>query len=210
MNGFEFFDSIYYINLAARTDRDVATRYELARLGIQAQRVDAEFEENRFLAFNKSQFKALSQSVGDRVLILEDDVIFRGMSAMKDSHFPQALKELPDDWDMLFLGANTIGSDVLPFRPPIPYSEHISQLQDVWTTHAVAYSRNCIDFILQNWKYDEWPPIYDEYLRTCVLPVKKCFVVNPMIADQRAGMSDIWQKQVEYGFFNPGNEKMKI
>lgn len=209
MNGFEFFDNIYYINLASRTDRDLATRYELMRLDIAAKRIEAETGEIKWMAFNESQFKALSQAEGERVLILEDDIVFRNVSSLTGSHLPEAIKELPEDWDMLFLGANTIGSDVLPFEVPAPYSKHLNRITNSWATHAVAYSRKCIDEILEIWKHDEYP-IYDEFLRVNILPVKKCFVLNPMIADQRDGFSDIWQTPVQNGFFNQGNERMAL
>lgn len=210
MNGFEFFDNIYYINLASRPDRDLATRFELERLGIKAQRIEGQTGENKYLAFNKSQFKALSEAQGDKVLILEDDILFRNVSAIRDSHLPEAIKELPEDWDMLFLGSNIIGNDQTDWATPNPYSPHLNKVVNSWATHAVAYSRKCIDFILDNFKHEEWPPIYDEFLRVSVLPVRKCFIINPMIADQRPGFSDIWQTPVEYGFFEQGNKRMAL
>lgn len=208
LNGFEFFENIYYINLASRPDRDLATRYELERLGIKATRVEAVSGENKFLAFNESQYKALFYSDGDPVLILEDDIRFR-ISAVTDCHLSAAVKELPADWDMLYLGANITGSDVTNWNKPEPYSPHLSRLTNAWTTHAVAYSRKCINDIIGTWDWRELP-IYDEWLRVNILPVKKCFVINPMIADQRPGYSDIWRGQVEYGFFEEGNKRMGV
>jgi len=209
MNGFSFFDNVYYINLAARTDRNLQIRYELDRLEVKANRIDAITGENKHLAFNASQFKALSGAGGDSILILEDDCVFR--SGVSDCHdiITSATGELSEDWDILFLGANIMGSDVMKWEAPLNYSTHLKILVNCWTTHAVAYSRKCIDWIVKNWNFSEFP-IYDEWLRVNVLPYKKCFIVNPMVADQRPGFSDIWQTQVDYGFFKQGNERMAI
>ena len=54
---------------------------------------------------NLSQIKAVVGSIGyERPLFLEDDVCFQNLHALES-----ALKELPDDWNVLYLGGHPCG-----------------------------------------------------------------------------------------------------
>lgn len=62
------------------------------------------------------------------VLIIEDDVIFHPDLGRV---FSEYIKELPDDWDMLFFGA-------LHGEPPTPVTEHIVKLTHSLSTYTYA------------------------------------------------------------------------
>ena len=208
MNPFDFFDNIYYLNLDSRPDREESLLSQAKYLDIHPIRVPALSpkdlgHDNFHLAFNASCWKALDEAVGDNVLILEDDCVFKNID-----HLGQALSELPRDYDIVYLGANIIGVDGLNWSDTKPYSTHLHSVKDAWTTHAVGYSRKCIENILETWDYTVFP-IFDEHLRVNILPHSRCFIINPMVADQLKGFSDIWQNEVDYGFFEAGNRKMK-
>lgn len=184
-----FFDKIYCINLDKRKDRWGNCVNEFGRVGLVCERFTAYDGDNHHLAFNKSQYEVLKKAVedgGQRILILEDDVIFKSCH-----HLESACNQLPLDWDCLWLGANLNGTKQERF------SGNLFTIKNAFTTHAVAYSRNMAEWIVSNFNPDEFP-IYDEWLRINVQSEYKCFVIAPMIAWQRPDHSDIWGHHADY------------
>src|SRR5215212_2518982 len=68
------------------------------------------------------------QNKTDSVLIIEDDVVF---PPHFNRAFSQYIKELPDDWDMLYFGA-------LHGDPPVSVTEHIVKLTHSLSTYTYA------------------------------------------------------------------------
>lgn len=192
----EFFDKIFYINLDCRKDRKVLVEKELRRVKVKAERFCAINGKNKFLAFNKSQHEVLKMA-GEQTLILEDDVMFRSMS-----HLREALSELPWDWDMLYLGANINGTKLEK------YSKYLFKVRNSFTTHAVGYSKKMAEWIVENFPFrdDKYEPdydrkkllVYDQWLAASVQEKFKCFLVAPMVAYQRPSFSDLQQRQEDY------------
>lgn len=201
-----YFDKIYCINLEIRKDRWDSSLTEFDRVGIKAERFNAYTGENKHLSFNKSQHECLKKALEDgcnTFLVLEDDVEFKSFS-----HLRSSLVELPEEWDILYLGANLIGSDVMRFKAPAKVGQHLSRVYDCWQTHAIAYTREVAKMIVNTFKPDDFP-IYDEWLRQNVLKNVRAYVVNPQIAVQRPDYSDIWQRDVDYtSCFTQGNNVM--
>lgn len=125
------------------------------------------------------------ESGSDNLLMLEDDCVFRDLS-----HLPEALKELPEDWDILYLGGN------IREGQPERYSAHLFKAKEVWTTHAIAFRRKIVPYLLEH-----QPPLsetmFDMYLST-VLPRFKAYIVAPMVAYQRQHKSAIWGTEEDY------------
>lgn len=139
-----------------------------------------------YMGFNQSMKQAL-QGDGE-LLLLEDDCIFEG----NVFDLIAARAELPDDWDMLYLGANIKSEQVR-------HSEHLYKCDDAWTTHAILYSVKG-----RKWCADNFPTgettIYDEWINTVgKRNGLKRFVIKPFIAIQSDGYSDIWGAMVTYG-----------
>lgn len=135
----------------------------------------------------------------------EDDVIFRPVD-----HLDKALSQLPEDWDILYLGANitsmVFGIDQFP---PVRYSDYLYRVRKAWTTHAVAYSRRIVDIIVRHYPVNEFH-MYDNWLNESILPNYKCFLINPMICWQRPGHSDLWGQETDYtGAFIYGDKIME-
>jgi GR25 family glycosyltransferase involved in LPS biosynthesis len=204
MNSFswhKFFDIVQVINLDKRTDRLVQVTDECNRVGLSFQRFKACEGDNKHRAFNKSQYECLKLA-GERTLILEDDVVFKNIEVLE-----AALNELPEDFDILYLGANINGTKLER------YSQHLFKIRNSFTTHAVAYSKKMAEWIVENFQYhrDEYERegliIYDEWLRVNVQEQFKCFIVAPMVAWQRPDYSDIWNNDADYTrCFIDGNE----
>lgn len=197
---------ILCINLASRTDRWQETITECARLGFQPERIEActpekAIENSPFVAFNTSQKKALEKLKSFPSMILEDDCIF--VDAYK---LERAIWELPEDWEILYGGANIIGIDTIPFRPPVRYSPHLFTLLDAWQTHCMIYSKGGRDRILETFKVN-CGYNYDEFLRQEIMPAGKCFICAPQVAYQRKSFSDIWNVDANFEhLFEQGNK----
>lgn len=172
------------INLSHRTDRLQAVTEQIHNFGIsEFIRFDA-FPKG-IPGFNKSMHFALENE--NELLLLEDDCVFEGTI----NDLMKAKSELPNDWDLLYLGANVRSKQER-------YSNRLHNLKDGWTSHAILYSAKGADYCYNTFNWQE-SMIYDEWLRTHAQQVLKCFVMNPMIAFQSDGWSDIWGANTTYG-----------
>ena len=186
------FDKVLYLNQAERTDRLKDCKDELSRVGLIAQPFYSIKAEQPFQSFCLSQVGMLNeflQSGGNRFLALEDDVIFKDYGNLET-----ALSELPEDWDIVYLGANVTE------EKPEYYSKHLRRVRSAWTTHAIGYTRKAIEKILA--KYVDWETsgMYDDWLSREFLPNNNCYIIAPMIAWQRPVYSNLWNREVSYGW----------
>jgi hypothetical protein len=123
---------------------------------------------------------------GQPTLLFEDDAVFRDCS-----HLEEALSELPWSWGVLYLGAN-----LLEDRPQ-RYSRHLFHVKAAWTTHAIAYSVNAMEFIAKN--FDPMGNhMFDDWISRTVLPKFSGFIVAPTVCWQRPGRSDLWNNSANY------------
>jgi len=115
---------------------------------------------------NHLSFTSVPDSAGH--LILEDDVNIPQNFLKSGCEWFQKRKEIPDDWDIIYLGINTpIGINI---SPSVKKLTHAIQDQGNWGTHAyivkhsslkskilpwLEYMIDAIDLQL-NIKYDDW------------------------------------------------------
>lgn len=179
---------------------------EFSRVGLTVEKYQAVKEIGPHQSFSHSERNILLDflySDADTLLHLEDDCVFRDLS-----HLPQAISELPDDWDILYLGANLIlwgnGESPLPER----YSEHLFRVRAAWTTHAIAYRKKCVRGILE--RQPEFSArMFDNYLSD-LLPEFQAFIIAPMVAYQRQRYSTIWERDTDYAdVFAESEEKLR-
>lgn len=191
-----FFEKIYCINLDKRVDRWEDSLKEFDKLNLNVERFSAFEGDNRHRAFNKSQWTVLKKAVDEgfnNFLVLEDDVQF-----VNHDHLEDALLELPNDYDLVYLGANINGTNL------DRYTDHLFKIRNSFTTHAIGYSHKMAKWIVDNFPFhkDEYEreglTIYDEWLRVNVQEQFKCFLVAPMCAWQRKSYSNIWNNEADY------------
>ena len=122
MNPFDFFDRIYCIHIPNKKRR-ASIEVEFKRVGIngRVQYIHATPPPKGFtmsnmrraprgeFGVNLSQIKAIVHAISDgakRPLFFEDDVIFH-----QNAHelLETSLKDLPDDWDILYMGGHPTG-----------------------------------------------------------------------------------------------------
>jgi len=209
MSPWDFFETIAYINLPERKDRWMQLQEAMVWAGVihptrkNVLCIPGIIADTPMKGFNQAQRNALESVKQFPVVIFEDDVTFHDIG-----HLEAALSELPSDWDILYLGANIIGTDLCNWPVPEYFSSHLRRIKQAWTTHAVCYSAKGRDWILKNWDHTDGQ-MYDDFLRVN-LEKLQAFIIYPMIADQRPGFSDIWNRDTHYGFFEQGNKKMGV
>jgi GR25 family glycosyltransferase involved in LPS biosynthesis len=132
---------------------------------------------------------------GTALLTLEDDVQFKNYDHLED-----ALWQLPANWDVLYLGANLRG------QRPDYYSKNLKRIHIAYTTHAIAYSRKMVEYIVNSYNPYNFE-MYDSWLSDNVLGKYNCYVVSPMVAYQRPIYSDLWGVHADYtSCFDDGNK----
>jgi GR25 family glycosyltransferase involved in LPS biosynthesis len=179
---------IYCINLPDRTDRWSAVTGEFLKAGIHnVIRFDAVRLSPGWAGCRESHMALLERCRDvNRFTIFEDDVRFVGdVQGILDL----AEQQLPEYWDMLYLGAN--------LQAPITrYSQNIYNLHHGFCTHAIIFNNADIpDFVLSA---HEGMRKIDVFYETVLQQVFNCFITYPMIATQADSFSDVIHQDTRY------------
>jgi len=202
------FDGALYINLARREDRKIQTELEFSNNGVIAERIEAIDGNPNNLpnAISKghvgcvlSHIKCLEMAKANgwkSVLIFEDDVEFKKFA---DVLFNEWWKEVPDNWDMLFLGGNHFGhrSELKKNPQIVKYSDHLYRTYYTITTHAIAVKHTMYDYMLERLRklkkeIDREYAEAQEYFNV--------YTFKPNLAWQRTDFSDITNKECDYSW----------
>ena len=143
------------------------------------------FEVNRFDAIKggscgclNSHIEVLKKCV-DEILIFEDDC-----EVICDwSVFFDAYSQLPEDWDMLYMGANV-------HQKLKRFSENLFYLRSGWSTHGILYSKKMADALIKNKALRSAGNI-DTFYAQKIQPNYRCFIIYPLFSIQTPGHSDI-------------------
>lgn len=180
------------ICLTANPEEWSKAQVEFNRVGLEVEKFEAVKEIGPHQSFSHSERNILLDfyhSPAETLLHLEDDVVFRDLS-----HLPKAIDELPEDWDILYLGANLLlwnnGEEARPER----YSEHLFRVRNAWTTHGIAYNKKCVRTILERQPMFS-VQMYDQFLSNQLSDLT-AYIVAPMIAYQRPHRSSIWNQKI--------------
>lgn len=181
---------IYIINLPGRIDRlkDCKALMDAHKLSYRI--FPAVRHDDGRKGLKLTMIKLFDTIKDDKVLVLEDDVDF---IADINTLLPAAMKELPRDFDLLFLGANV-------YRPMDAYSDHLMRLSGAVANHAVIYTRRVMDLMKKVYAQPGENPT-DVLLDHHVVHKGKSFVTYPQIATQRPSYSDIEKKNVDYSCY---------
>lgn len=188
----KFFSNIYLLNLPERKDRLVASALELGCMGIEATVFPAikcdNGQEGVYLSLMKI-FRHAVDNLYSSVLIFEDD--FERCTGVPDFNqtMEKAVRQLPEYWHMLFLGANL----------PVPelvtqYSANLLRTKRALGLHAVAYSHECMQMILC---LPRQLPV-DLQIANFIHPLGHSYVTYPLLCSQRVGYSDIEKRVTNY------------
>lgn len=194
------FDKAICINLEHRIDRWEAAQLQFEKFGIDVERFNAVAHENPMTGIHISYQEIFRANRGKSLLILEDDVEFiRSFGALKDAY-----GDLPEDWDMLYLGGNAQNKQHR-------FSTWLFKANGILSTHAILYSAKMVDWLADNMfeahdKIDRSNTL-DVWFMKEVQPRFNCFIVYPQIASQAFGYSDICKMNINYKWFNKQSQK---
>ena len=141
----------YVINLDERPDRMVEFNKNI--FPFTAERVSAIKTEIGADGCAQTHLKLLGEQTEFPFIILEDDCKMIEPWSLVE----KAIKQLPSDWDALWLGA-TLDA------PLERYSENLFKLRKAYCTHAIIYnSPRIVDYILNNFYTSSGRKIIDVF-----------------------------------------------
>lgn len=115
-------------------------------------------------------------------LIMEDDV---DVVDNFNERLNEVISELPNDWDLLYLGGWNVGDIV-------KYSDKLNHAKKVYTTHAFIVRQKFVDTAIKSINERQWKV---DVLISDILPLGNCFICSPPLAWQKEGFSDIENRQ---------------
>jgi hypothetical protein len=197
----DFFDCIYLINLAKREDRLLQAAEELEKFNIPYKRICAIEKENGAEGLRDTMLLIFNEAIEQdykNILIFEDDIEFCEEDV--NDVMSKAIAQLPSSYRLLFLGCQpTAGFSHF-------HSPNLLPAIKCFATHAVAYSRKCMEEIVA--LRMEFP--IDNWMVTEIETRGECFVTYPMLASQRPGVSDIGKTFINWKPFMDARYTQKI
>lgn len=187
---YNYFDKIYLVNLPERRDRYLISMWELAKFSIPYHHFKAMKHWDGKEGLYQTMRTLFEQAVAlnyRRILVFEDDLKIIGPM---DTVMEKCIQQLPEEWDMLYLGCN------LARRPGNFFSANLLPVTRALSTHAVAYSRACMERILS---LPKALPI-DLFYAEVIQPAGKCYCTCPMLVTQYPGFSDIEKRVMNWSF----------
>lgn len=185
---------IKVINLDSRPDRWANVQEELKKLSLTNYVrfpgiVYSPNEGGAWMGSVVSHFKCVTEGEDGMLLVFEDDVSFEDNIL---EILPKALSQLPDDFDLFYIGANVKASATR-------HSENLFRVMEgVHTNHAILFSNKARETIKAN--YDPFHTEYctfDHWLYVVGQNLMKCYVCYPLVAFQKGGMSDVRQEELD-------------
>lgn len=200
MSWTNFFTKIFVINLPERTDRLLEVAEELYKWEIPYELVNAIKHESGAEGLRMTVEKIFREAIANEwesVLIFEDDAMFVDSCGNPNDTMNEAVKQLPLNWDILYLGAQcTTG-----FK--LRKSANLLLVENAFATHAWAISLHGMKEILMAGLE---API-DNCIVAKIQSHGTTYITYPLLATQRPGMSDIgntyinWQPFIENRYY---------
>lgn len=193
-----FFDHIYILNLDRRHDRwqKIVKQLDIAQIS-KAVRFSAIDKQPGWIGCFESHLAILQTALDNKarnVLILEDDAeLYHDWNVIWQS----AVKQIPDNWDMLYLGFNLNPDTNLP--PPF-ISHHLLHLNDVLTTHAYAVNGKYMPDLINNIKASIGSSTPIDVVYAKQTHSINAYGVHPIIFKQAPSKSDILGCELTFDF----------
>lgn len=184
---------IIIVNLEDRKDRRAWVQGHLAEQDIFSYAVFKATEDKDgvkgLLYTMTSIMKGLYDAEYPYVLILEDDFEFIVKTPIRK--IISAVKALPEDFDMLYLGCNLEKPD------STAHSKHLIKIKSAKAAHSIIFSKKAIEKAMNLLIELSSPIPYDELL----IEIQKegnSYATKTLITGQHEGYSDIQKKVVSY------------
>ena len=176
----------YVINLPNRPDK--LAQFRDNKFPFDVERFDGIVDVPGDNGCAKSHMAVISQIKEFPCVVFEDDCVM-----LEDwNTVLQSMAQLPEKWDALWLGAT--------LTQKLERTHYnLARIKRAHTLHAVIYnSQRLIDYVLENFKVIEGQKSIIDLFYFEVQEKFNCYITVPICATQRAGFSDISQKDVDY------------
>jgi glycosyl transferase family 25 len=203
----DYFPRIYCINLDRRTDRWDECLIEFEKHNLDVKRYSA------FDGRNLPPVPGLTQgNVGaiyshrgiieyakdnnfDNILILEDDVEFHNEV---NNLFFEFIGEVPNDWDIIFFGANHSLNNPYMTEPILKVRKHVYRIIRSYANHCYVVKNTAYDKLIEALSKNENKA--NDVLVSDVQCELNCYLFRPHLAWQRPSYSDLQEKFESYDF----------
>jgi hypothetical protein len=181
---------IVILGLESRTDRWDRCKEILQENGIEkVTHYTTQIGVDKYKHAAQDFINLLRLKRGADLMFFEDD--FELVTGWRGI-FDKAWRDLPSDFDLLYLGCNLT-------RSPKRVTDNLYRVRGAWCLHGVVFSRQFIDWFLNTYDINQ-RTVIDEWLRA-IAPDRKFYMTYPMICYQRASYSDYVNKEVDYNIF---------
>jgi GR25 family glycosyltransferase involved in LPS biosynthesis len=210
-----FFDKVYCINLEERKDRWDLCEEKFKEYGItnyvrfDGVKVNGNLSSKKLVQIGCAAsfynvFKDASKNSYEKILVLEDDFDFTVSKDEIINNLDRAFKEMPQNWDMFYLGANVMNE--IMSNPIEKYSENLLKLNSGYALHSVCFSKEALNKILNFFegKGDWLENLMKNYEAIDVFFAKdfqvsnKCFVWKDILCLQEPAFSSIENAFYDY------------
>jgi GR25 family glycosyltransferase involved in LPS biosynthesis len=199
-------EHIYCLNVKERKDRRKQAKKHFDKIGVDVDFFIVKKDDGNPVRGCRTSHIAMLEQARERgykaILILEDDCI---LNATLDA-IPQ---QMPDEWSMLYLGGTVTGCHSHEKDFPsskednadtgYPKGRNWVRLRGCLTTHAYIVHEQMYEFLINSLKHTDKP--VDVFYADEVHDVDgfpPAWILNPPLASQRTGYSDIEQKNLNY------------
>jgi GR25 family glycosyltransferase involved in LPS biosynthesis len=189
----EYFKEIYCINLDERKDRWNNAQAEFLKIKLnQVKRFSAIKDTKGAIGCRKSHIEIIKLAKKNNfknVFIFEDDISFVDKDIDKIHHGINQLRKI--EWDLFYLGA-TFKPDITKFTR---ISDNLIKTNFAYATHAYAINSSIFDLILKN---ENKIGKIDVFYSNDIIPSVNTVVLDPIVAVQSPGYSNILNRAVNY------------
>jgi GR25 family glycosyltransferase involved in LPS biosynthesis len=208
----KYFDKIYVLNLKRREDRLKILKKRLAFAEIENfeifdavdgsvmqpvwkkfSEINPFFSNSNYLACAISHLSIYNDAISKgykRILVVEDDV---KILATGNRDFESWSKEVPPEWDLLYLGFIPLSDDCSQWNYNVFSDRFITQrvflAKNLWGLYGYGISETLMKETLEVYEKD-FPMELDRYFVTRIQQTKKCYGVTPQIFAAEDGYSD--------------------
>lgn len=192
---------IYLLNLDCRMDRLLSSIDQCLEYDIPFKRISAiEDKEQGARGLRDTMLLIFKEAIDndyESILVLEDDFEF---VENPNIFMDEVIKQLPQNWHMVLLGCQPTNG--FTYR----HSANLLNLQKAYATHAVMYSKQCINEVLS---MDFGYPI-DNWLVDNIQIMGRTYCTFPFLCTQRPGHSDIGKNYIDWRPFMDGRYNQKL
>lgn len=203
----DYFDKIYVINLAKRTDRMQQAKEQLDKYSIPFERWEAIENLDGAEGLRLTMIELFTYAINSgyqNVLVFEDDVDF--LESDMNNLMEEIVQQIPYyEYDIVYLGCQLC-------KMPEFYWRNLLRIKDAYATHAAIYSGRVMKEIIGK----QMKAPIDNWLVSEIQKNGRCFATYPLLASQIVSKSDIysdaefidWKPHLEIKY-NRQIEKMK-